>query len=151
MELPELGNSVKSSMVLYILITFPNYSPDTPRNFKSDICLWIFVSKCCTSAQKAKYTFAHKDQRRDMRMMSKVYFKFHHFRRRKVDNFHFLGFAPNSMPRKTFLLCPLSWTKQRNKEKENLFGSQSICVFLLACMCLCVRLCLCLCVCVLYM
>ena len=37
-----------------------NYSPNTPSNSQSDICLWIFVSKCCTFPENAKYTCGHK-------------------------------------------------------------------------------------------
>ena len=73
MELAELWNSVESSMVLYILITSPNYSHNTPRNFQSDIWLWIFVSKCfCTFYSECQIYFCPQgSQLWDMRRRRK--------------------------------------------------------------------------------
>ena len=61
MEVLELWNWGKTSMVLYILITSQPPGQHT-KNFESDIFLRIFVSKCRTFPQPDKYSPGHKDQ-----------------------------------------------------------------------------------------
>ena len=167
MELPELWNSVKSSMVLYILITSPNYSPNTPRNSQSDICLWIFVSKCCTFTWNAKYTFGRKDHsppldRGEIWGGAKL----------QEYKFHFLGLHQFPSLTKLFCFNPLSWTKCETRKVAGqlvfrtiwqfynlnnwlfvhvpmfMFVCVGLYVYVFECARMCVCLCMCVCVCV---